>query len=82
MSESDYKPRGGIALFAFVLLAISLPAVGIIALSYFQIISLPNNFTDRILTQIGWSSVFSLPMMIVVYLVAKKISGKVNNDKS
>ena len=82
MSENDYKPRGSLALVAFLFFVVSLPVIGILALSYFQIIVLPDDFFGRILTQIGWNSVFSPVLMIVVYLVARKISNKVNADKN
>ena len=82
MSKNEYKPRGGFALVAFVLLVISLPVIGIFALSYFQIIVLPDDYFDRILTQIGWNFAFSPVLMIVVYLVATKISNKDNIDEN
>ena len=82
MSKNEYKPRGGLALVAFLSLVFLLPTIAISALSYFQIIVLPDDYYDRILTRIGWNLVFLPVVVIVVYLVAKKISNKDNTDKN
>jgi len=79
MAVSEYKPRGGALLVAFFVLAISLPAIGIFALSYLDMIEIHDKFIDKILRQIGWNSVFTIPTMAVVFFVTKKISTKINN---
>lgn len=81
MPMNEFKPRGGGLLIVLFVLAISLPAVGVYGLAYFELIDLQPNFTDRILRQIGLTSVFSAPLMIVVYFLAKKLSDRINNDR-
>jgi hypothetical protein len=77
MSVNEYKPRGGGLLVAFFGLAVSLPAIGIFGLAYFELIELSPSLTDKILKQLSW--MFLLALVVPACFVAKKILVKIGS---